>query len=93
MIQVSFFLFNVLADAVGARQIPKSFPEGTPLLQAVQVLAAEYPPAFQTLLLPDGAISNYLKVFVNGRLVGAADFLKQLQDGDAIMLFPAVSGG
>lgn len=93
MIEISFFLYNVLADAVGARQIHKTVPEGMPLLEAIQKLASEYPGAFQTLLLPNGDLSNYLKVFVNGRLVGQPDSRKILRDGDAIMLFPAVSGG
>ncbi len=93
MIQVSFFLYNILADAVGTRQIQKTLPEDTPLLEAVRLLAADYPGAFQTLLLPNQEISNYLKVFVNGRLVNQLESRKVLQDGDAIMLFPAISGG
>ncbi len=93
MIEVSFHFFNILADAAGTRVVHKSVAYDTRLIDAIRLLSGDYPAAFQGMLLPNGAISNYLKIFINGRLVDNAETLTLLNEGDEIMLFPAVSGG
>ncbi len=93
MIELSIHFFNILADAAGIRVVNKSVAYDTCLIDAIRLLSADYPAAFQGMLLPNGAISNYLKIFINGRLIDNAATLTLLNDGDEIMLFPAVSGG
>lgn len=93
MIQVSFHFFNILAHIAGTRLVPRKLENGTSLIDAIRILALEYPAAFENLLSPEGSISNYLKVFVNGHLISQNELHTLLHDGDEIMLFPAAAGG
>lgn len=93
MIQVSFHFFNMLAHIAGTRLVPKKYENGISLIDAIRRLAPEYPIAFENLLSPDGSISNYLKIFINGRLIDHGELHTPLHDGDEIMLFPAAAGG
>ncbi len=93
MIRVTFHFYNILADTAGIRTLEKEFGGITHLIDAVQLLSSEYPSAFKAMLLADGSISNYLKIFLNGQLIQENDFQIPLANGDVILLFPAVSGG
>lgn len=93
MIQVTFHFFNMLAHIAGTKLVPKKFEKSTSLIDAIRTLALEYPVAFENLLSPEGNVSNYLKIFINGRLIDRSELHTLLHDGDEIMLFPAAAGG
>jgi MoaD family protein len=93
LIQVSFHFFNILAHATGTKLVLKQFEENPGLIDAIRALALEYPTAFQNLFFSDGSTSNYLKIFINGRLIDKDELGTLLNDGDEILLFPAAAGG
>ena len=93
MITLNIRFFNILAAYTGKKALAFAVPTGTNLSDSVVLLAGQFNPAFQDIVLSAGAPSQHLRIFLNGEPVGEKDMKTVLKDGDEIMLFPAVAGG
>jgi MoaD family protein len=93
MIRVTVKYFNILAAYAGTRAQVVELEDGSTGFDLILSVARNNPPAFQEVVLQDGAPSTHLRVFRNKQSVDN-DLLKTvLTDGDEILLFPAVAGG
>lgn len=93
MITVSVYFFNILAASAGTKKETIHPDDGTTILQLVLALAERLPGSFRSVVIHDGRLSQYIRIFHNQKLVGQAELERCLADGDELMLFPAVAGG
>jgi molybdopterin converting factor small subunit len=77
-------------DAGGQRQVTV---DATTVREALNKLVAEYPD-LEERVLPEGALPDYLNVFIDGDDVRLHDGLETPVTPDsALLLLPAVAGG
>jgi len=94
MIQVTLDYHNILRRASRVEQETIALPDGTSLHAALESAAARHgSPLREMLFAVDGNIAPHLVVFLNGQLASGDTRTALLADGDALMLFPAISGG
>jgi len=94
MITVWLNYHNILRRASGVEQETVGLPDGTSLYAALESAAERHGSPLRELLFgADGAIAPHLVVFRNGHLASGDAHTLLLADGDALMLFPAISGG
>jgi MoaD family protein len=93
MIKVNVRYFNILAAYAGIRKQIVELKEGTTIFDLILQVSQSNPPAFQEVILQDGAPSPHLRVFHNNLPVNRDSLDTALKDGDEILLFPAVAGG
>jgi molybdopterin converting factor small subunit len=94
MITVSVRYHNILRNRAGLEQESLDLPQGTGTAEAIRHLAERHGPGLATMLLsPEGEISPYLVVFLNGELVFPNRQPLPLAGGDELKLFPSISGG
>ena len=94
MITVHVRYFNILAALAETKQTSIEVPRGMTLRQLIDHLAAINSDKFRTFLFDGDELHSYLRIFHNERLIKPtllADIT--IEDGDEIMLFPAVAGG
>jgi molybdopterin synthase sulfur carrier subunit len=64
------------------------------LAELLDGLAQKYPGFKQTLCTPDGTLQRFMNIYVNDediRFLGGAKYA--FQDGDEVLLIPAIAGG
>jgi len=93
MIKVKVRYFNILAAYAGTRRQLVELKEGATILDLLLQASQGNSPAFQEVVLQDGAPSPHLRVFHNDLPVNRDSLDTALKDGDEILLFPAVAGG
>lgn len=94
MITVHVRYFNILAALAETKQASIKVPQGMTLRQLIDHLAAINSDKFRAFLFDGDELHSYLRIFHNERLIKQtllADII--IEDGDEIMLFPAVAGG
>ena len=93
-IDISVRYHNLLRRAAGTDAQELSLPRGSSVADALDALAAISSSALVSLLFTaDGSVVPYLVLFRNQKLVTHDQFGIELEDGDELQLFPAVSGG
>ena len=93
-IHVHVRYYNIIRDIVGRSEEDLTIARGTTFRSLLAgVIARKHPKAEATLLLRSGEVSPYTRVFRNNRLVGEGDLADPLEDGDEVLVFPAVGGG
>jgi MoaD family protein len=92
-IKITVRYFNYLSSIMGTKEEIFEEKAGITLIEFTRTLAVQNSPQFQEAVLLDGKIRDHLRIFLNERLVNADQYNEQLEDGDQIMLFPAVAGG
>ena len=85
--------FNVLAVYAGTKRAEVKVPAGLSVRAFLHHLAEINPPAFRRALVREEAITAYLRVFQNDKLVAGPALDGPVLDGDELMLFPAIAGG
>jgi len=90
--KVKLRLLATLATAIGRKEVEA---EASSLKEALDALTAEYGDKFKTKVFDTtGNPKRQIKIYVNGRDVR---FLNQLgtllNDGDEVLILPAVTGG
>ncbi len=86
--------YNILRDATGRAEETLPAPALITLRGFLRNVVAQRHPSVGTLLiLADGEISPYTRIFRNGEVVSLTGLDEHLNDGDEIRLFPAVAGG
>ena len=93
MVEVIVKYFNILAAYAGNKEDMVSLSEKCTVRDLVLELVERNPPAFGNVVLSDGEVSSFIRVFVNDDMISGDDFNRALKGGDRVMLFPAVSGG
>lgn len=94
MITVTVRYHNMLRHRTGVEQEVIELPEGTDLVVALEVLADRHGRGLREMLFAaGGGISSQLVIFRSGQLVPREGDLSLLDDGDELLLFPAISGG
>ena len=93
-IDITVRYHNLLRRAAGTGAQELSLPKGSSVADALDALAAVSSSALVSLLYgADGSVVPYLVLFRNQKLVTHDQFGMELDDGDELQLFPAVSGG
>lgn len=97
MIQVTVRYHGALKNLSGVHAEELALPAGSHLGDALRQLAAAHGPRLQNLLFPGGEVlSSQVIVFHNGRLISVEQPGRSalpLDQGDALLLFFATSGG
>jgi molybdopterin converting factor small subunit len=94
MITVTVRYHNILRNRAGLEQESLDLPQDTEARDAIHRLAERHGPGLAAMLLsPEGGLSSYLVVFLNGQLVFPEKKRQPLADGDELKLFPTISGG
>ncbi|MBN1538294.1 MAG: MoaD/ThiS family protein [Anaerolineales bacterium] len=93
MTTVKVRFFNLLAVHAGNKSRIFEFTEETTVAQMLAQMANEFPPAFRDMVYQQDKISPHLRIFLNERLLYEKEFDTVLEDGDSLMLFPAIAGG
>lgn len=87
--------FATLRHAVGEKTIEVDLPEDSSAREVLDAALSAHPALVPLMLDPQGELSRYVHMFINGRgVVHLPDGLEtKLKPGDAIDFFPAVAGG
>lgn len=93
MITIQVRYFNILSAFTSCKEETVSFQAAPSLLELIQFLAAKYPGGFTQVVLLEGKLAPHLRIFVNKKPHGWQDGETLVNDGDEVMLFPAVAGG
>lgn len=89
--QLNIKYYNLAGDYLGKREEVRLVDSGITAGKLVQSLAGESE-AFRNLAITEeGQISNRIRLFRNDQIVN--NLQDVFEDGDRIMIFPAVSGG
>ena len=94
MIAVTVRYHNILRRAAGIVDELVTLPEDAALRDLLEHLAQSHGPALREMLFaPDGAVSSHLVIFRRRKLVRREQLGEPLDDGEELMLFPAIAGG
>ena len=93
MITIQVRYFNILIAFTSCKEETVSFQAAPSLLEIIHFLAAKYPGGFAQVVLQEGKLAPHLRIFINNKTHGWQDGDVLLNDGDEVMLFPAVAGG
>ena len=86
--------YATLRDIVGAKHIQFDLPAGATVHELLDLAAERYPKLKTLIWQPDGRLSDYVKVFVDGRESRHLQGLETRLAADAtIDIFPPAAGG
>ena len=90
--KVKLRLLSTLATAIGKKELET---EASTLKEALNALTAEYGDKFKTKIFDTaGNPKRVIKIYVNGKDVRFLNHLDtELNDGDEVLILPAVTGG
>lgn len=93
--RVQIRYYAMARDAAGKRDEDVTLPEGSTVLDLVNVLIRLYGPAFKGLVYDDGGrLLDYLMFSVNDvDIMGLEGFETTLRDGDTVRVMPPIGGG
>ena len=93
MVKIKFTVPGVLASITGG--IREIEVDATTVGDAVSLLVSKYGEEFERRILdPTGQPKRLLNFYVNGKNIRfLSNFDTKLNDGDVVMLLPAVGGG
>jgi len=91
MITVHIRYYNLAADYMRIKREDRDLPRGSTCLDLVILLAGGNDSFRRLAMNDDGSLSSRLRLFRNGNIVFNMDEI--LQQGDEVIIFPAVSGG
>ncbi len=66
---------------------------GTTVAQCLEALCAQFPGARRVLFDENGALQNYLDVYVNGESSSQEGLAKRVREGDELHIILAIDGG
>jgi molybdopterin converting factor small subunit len=92
-ITVSVSFFNILAIYAGKKHVDLLLPESATLQQVLEYLKEKGTPQLNQILFQNGEFSKYIKIFLNQQLIAGIKLETPLENGDELMLFPAIAGG
>jgi len=84
---------SVFAQMAACREERLILPDETSVLDALRLVGRQHPALAEALFLASGAPAPYARPIVNGVLSKPDTLVHRLQDGDTVMLLPALSGG
>jgi len=92
MSKVKLRLLSTLATAIGRKELET---EASTLKEALNALTAEYGDKFKTKIFDTaGNPKSVIKIYVNGKDMRFLNHLDtELNDGDEVLILPAVTGG
>lgn len=87
--------FATLRQITGQKTVEFEIPEGTAVMDLVEIVVTRFPPMRAELLDENGQLYRHVHVFVNGR---DAPYLENglettIKPTDVVNIFPAVGGG
>ena len=93
--RVQIRYYAMARDAAGKRDEDVTLPEGSTVLDLVNVLMELYGPTFKGLVYDDGGrLLDYLMFSVNDvDIMGLEGFETTLRDGDTVRVMPPIGGG
>ncbi|MEN6436332.1 MAG: MoaD/ThiS family protein [Anaerolineaceae bacterium] len=91
--KVTLRYFNILNIYTNCRIETVEYDAPLSLQQLVINLAQRFSPGFSQIALHEGKLAPHFRIFINGKPMSIEDTEVQIQDGDEIMMFPAVAGG
>lgn len=87
-------VYATLRDLLGVSSVTLDLTTPTALREVLVRLEQLYPALAEKMWQPDGSLSDYMKVILNGRPVQYLDGLATIvRDDDRLHLFPPVAGG
>jgi len=87
-------VYATLRDLVGASSVEVSAQPGEPVKVILERLVAQSPALREKLWQPDGTLTGWVTVFLNGRDIRYLQGLDTpFSPGDELDLFPPVGGG
>ena len=90
--EVSFYA--TLRDIVGAKRVQFDLPAGSTVRELLNEAGERYPRLKALIWQPDGRVSDYIKVFVDGRESRHLGGLETaLSANSTIDIFPPAAGG
>lgn len=93
MIEVTVKYFNILSAYAGHQEDTVTLPETSTVFELIMILVERNQPSFGGVVLTNGVINTFIRIFVNDDMISGDDLNRNLVDGDRVLLFPAVSGG
>lgn len=86
--------YATLRQIVGAKTVPFELAATATVKDLLVQASAQFPDLAQYIWLPDGGVSDYIKVFVDGREMRHLQLLDTpLPAGVEIDIFPPAAGG
>lgn len=90
--EVSFYA--TLRDIVGTKRVTFDLPPGATVKDLLDAASDRYEPLKALIWLPDGRVSDYVKVFVDGRESRHLQGLETPLAADSTVdIFPPAAGG
>jgi molybdopterin converting factor small subunit len=90
-IRISLKYYNIVADLLERKKEQRRVPDGTTISDMLKNLAQENSSFAKLALTTDGEVSQHLRLFRAGQAV--LDLHEPLNEGDEILIFPAIAGG
>jgi molybdopterin converting factor small subunit len=90
---VSLSYFNILADYAGSRKVELCLSKGATVQHVLEYLKINGTTQLNHILFQNGEFSKYIKIFLNQQLIADGKLDTPLENGDELMLFPAIAGG
>ena len=86
--------YATLREIVGGKRVAFEFPEGSTTLDVLRAAEARFPALSPLIWAKDGSLSDYIKVFVDGREMRHLQGLATPVPRDAQLdIFPPAAGG
>lgn len=86
--------YATLRPIVGGRSIEMAVADGATACDLLHTLSDTYPPLAPMMWAADGSLTEYLKVYINGRDIRHLQSLETpVPEGATVDIFPPVAGG
>ncbi len=86
--------YATLRDITGARRVDLALPPGSTVRELLNAATARFPALAPVAWTPGGELSDFIKVFVDGREIRYLDGLATvIAEGAVVDIFPPTAGG
>lgn len=89
--QISVYVSATLRSFVNRQA--KIEIEGTTVREVLEHLQDEYPESKKALFEENGTLRPFVNLYLNNAKISEEDMVASLQEGDSILLLPAIAGG